>query len=129
MYKHIIRDHDGSVGQGCFVFFSNFFCKDSFRENILRRTFLLQQLLGKYFESLPCSNFLKQMVSGSKLKCPISPSIKKCLGEASFSLYYSVICGNCLGNVLVGMKNVEKCAGDSFVYTTDINCKFLGTQA
>ena len=61
------------------------------------------------------------MVSGSKLKCPISPSIKKCLGEASFSLYYSVICGNCLGNVLVGMKNVEKCvkcAGHSFVYTT-----------
>ena len=67
--------------------------------------------MGKYFEVLPFSNFLKQMVSGSKLKCP-----SKVSWEVSFSLYYSVICGNCLGNVLVGMekcgkmwKNVEKC--------------------
>ena len=51
----------------------------------------------------------------------IKVSIKKCLGEASFSLYYSVICGNCLGNVLVGTKNVEKCAGHSFLYTTYID--------
>ena len=41
------------------------------------------------------------MVSGSKLKCP-----SKVSWEVSFSLYYSVICGNCLGNVVVGM---EKC--------------------
>ena len=57
--------------------------------------------LGKYFEVLPFSNFLKQMVAGSKLKCP-----SKVSGEVSFSLYYTVIYGNCLGNVLVGM---EKC--------------------
>ena len=51
----------------------------------------------------------------------IKVSIKKCLGEVSLSLYYSVICGNCLGNVLIGTKNVEKCvkcAVHSFVYTT-----------
>ena len=74
--------------------------------------------LGKYFEVLPFSNFQKEMVSGSKLKCP-----SKVSWEVSFSLYYSVIYGNCLGNVVVGMekcgkmwknvekmwKNVEKC--------------------
>ena len=41
------------------------------------------------------------MVSGSKLKCP-----SKVSWEVSFSLYYSVIYGNCLGNVVVG---IEKC--------------------
>ena len=73
--------------------------------------------LGKYFEALPFSNFQKQMVSGSKLKCP-----SKVSWEVSFSLYYTVICGNCLGNVVVGMekcgkmcKNVEKCAGSPFL--------------
>ena len=57
--------------------------------------------LGKYFEALPFSNFQKQMVSGSKLKCP-----SKVSWEVSFSLYYSVIYCNCLGNVVMGM---EKC--------------------
>ena len=77
-------------------------------------------ILGKYFEALPFSNFQKQMVSGSKLKCP-----SKVSWEVSFSLYYTVINGNCLGNVVIGMekcgkmcenveKNVEKCAGDPF---------------
>ena len=70
-------------------------------------------ILGKYFEALPFSNFQKQIVSDSKLKCPskVSP----------LSLYYSVICSNCLGNVVIGMEkcgkmceNVEKCAGDPF---------------
>ena len=57
------------------------------------------------------------MVSGSKLKCP-----SKVSWEVSFSLYYSVIYGNCLGNVVIGMEkcgkmceNVEKCAGDPFL--------------
>ena len=57
--------------------------------------------MGKYFEVLPYSNFQKEMVSGSKLKCP-----SKVSWEVSFSLYYSVIYGNCLGNVVVGL---EKC--------------------
>ena len=75
---------------------------------------------GKYFEVLLCSNFLKQMVSGSKLMCP-----SKMSGESPLSLYYSVICSNCLGNVVIGMEkcgkcgkmceNVEKCAGDPFL--------------
>ena len=67
--------------------------------------------LGKYFEPLPFSNFQKQMVSGSKLKCP-----SKVSWEVSFSLYYTVIYGNCLGNVVIGMEkcgkiceNVAKC--------------------
>ena len=70
--------------------------------------------MGKYFEALPFSNFQKQMVSGSKLKCP-----SKVSWEVSFSLYYTVIYGNCLGNVVIGMEkcvkmcenveNVEKC--------------------
>ena len=69
----------------------------------------LQNLSFKIFmyppdTALPFSNFLKEMVSGSKLKCP-----SKVSWEVSFSLYYSVICSNCLGNVLVGTKNVEKC--------------------
>ena len=56
------------------------------------------------------------MVSGSKLMCP-----SKVSGESPLSLYYSVICSNCLGNVVIGMEkcgkmcgNVEKCAGDPF---------------
>ena len=60
----------------------------------------------------------------------IKVSIKKCLGEVSLSLYYSLIYGNCLGNVLVGTKNVEKCGKmwknvknvliTRFLYTTSI---------
>ena len=75
--------------------------------------------LGKYFEAHPFSNFQKQFVSGSKLKCPSEVS-----WEVSFSLYYTVICSNCLENVVIGMEkcgkmceNVEKCgkcAGDPF---------------
>ena len=81
--------------------------------------------MGKYFEALPFSNFLKQMVSGSKLKCP-----SKVSWEVSFSLYYSVICGNCLGNVVIGMEkcgkmcenveNVENALETRFYYTTII---------
>ena len=70
----------------------------------LGKYFEVTAALGKYFEVLPCSNFLKEMVSGSKLKCP-----SKVSGEVSLTFYYSVICSNCLGNVLVGTKNVEKC--------------------
>ena len=80
--------------------------------------------LGKYFEALPFLNFLKQMVSGSKLKCP-----SKVSWEVSFSLYYTVIYGNCLGNVVIGM---EKCVKmwknvleTRFLYTTVINCILL----
>ena len=57
------------------------------------------------------SNFLKQMVSGSKLKNP-----SKVSGDSPISLYYSLIYGNCLGNVVMGIEkcgkmceNVEKC--------------------
>ena len=81
-------------------FFQTFFVKIA-----LGKYFEVTAAFGKYYEVLPCSNFLKEMVSGSKLKCPS----KKCLGEVSLSLYYSVICSNCLGNVVVGTKNVEKC--------------------
>ena len=56
------------------------------------------------------------MVSGSKLKNP-----SKVSGDSPLSLYYSVICSNCLGNVVMGMgkcvkmcENVQKCAGDPF---------------
>ena len=56
------------------------------------------------------------MVSGSKLKNP-----SKVSGDSPISLYYSLIYGNCLGNVVMGMekcgkmcKNVAKCAGDPF---------------
>ena len=59
------------------------------------------------------------MVWGSKLSVH-----QKCLGESPLSLYYSLIYGNCLGNVVMGMEkcgkmcenveNVEKCAGDPF---------------
>ena len=59
------------------------------------------------------------MVSGSKLKCP-----SKVSWEVSFSLYYTVIYGNCLGNVVIGM---EKCVKmwknvleTRFLYTTCI---------
>ena len=87
--------------------FPNFFVKTA-----LGKYFEVTAALGKYFEVLPFSNFQKEMVSGSKLKCP-----SKVSWEVSFSLYYSVIYGNCLGNVVVGMekcgkkmwKNVEKC--------------------
>ena len=41
------------------------------------------------------------MVSGSKLKNP-----SKVSGDSPLSLYYSLIYGNCLGNVVIGM---EKC--------------------
>ena len=41
---------------------------------------------------------------------------QKCLGDSPLSFYYSVICSNCLGNVVMGMekcgkmcKNVWKC--------------------
>ena len=85
-----------SPSTGYFVFFSNFFEKTA-----LGKYFEVTAALGKYFEALPFSNFLKEMVSGSKLKCP-----SKVSWEVSFSLYYSVIYGNCLGNVVVGM---EKC--------------------
>ena len=78
--------------------FSIFFVKTA-----LGKYFEVTAALGKYFEALPFSNFLKEMVSGSKLKCP-----SKVSWEVSFSLYYSVIYGNCLGNVVVGTKNVEK---------------------
>ena len=44
------------------------------------------------------------MVSGSKLKNP-----SKVSGDSPISLYYSLIYGNCLGNVVMGWKNVEKC--------------------
>ena len=51
------------------------------------------------------------MVSGSKLKNP-----SKVSGDSPISLYYSLIYGNCLGNVVMGIekcgkmcKNVEKC--------------------
>ena len=84
--------------------------------------------LGKYFEALPFSNFQKQMVSGSKLKCP-----SKVSWEVSFSLYYTVIYGNCLGNVVIGMekcgkmcengekmwKNVKNVLETRFYYTTN----------
>ena len=88
--------------------------------------------LGKYFEALPFLNFQKQMVSVSKLKCP-----SKVSWEVSFSLYYTVIYGNCLGNVVMGMekcgkmwKNVEKCVKmwknvleTRFYYATYIHIK------
>ena len=54
--------------------------------------------------------------------------------EVSFSLYYSVICGNCLGNVVIGMekcgkmcenvKNVENVAGDPFLHIL-LLCYFI----
>ena len=83
--------------------------------------------LGKYFEALPFSNFQKQMVSGSKLMCP-----SKVSWEVSFSLYYTVIYGNCLGNVVIGMEKcgkmcenvenfVENVLETRFLYTTPIN--------
>ena len=110
---------------GYFVFFSNFFEKTA-----LGKYFEDTAALGKYFEVLPCSNFQKEMVSGSKLKCP-----SKVSWEVSFSLYYSVIYGNCLGNVVVGMekcgkkcgkmwkmwKNVKNALVARFLYTTDIH--------
>ena len=70
-----------------------------FEKTALGKYFEVTAALGKYFEVLPCSNFQKEMVSGSKLKCP-----SKVSWEVSFSLYYSVIYGNCLGNVVVGME-------------------------
>ena len=60
------------------------------------------------------------MVSGSKLKNP-----SKVSGDSPISLYYSLIYGNCLGNVVMGMENVEKCVKmcenalvARFLYTT-----------
>ena len=63
--------------------------------------FEITAAFGKYFEVLPFSNFQKQIVSGSKLMCP-----SKVSGDSPISLYYSLIYGNCLGNVVMGM---EKC--------------------
>ena len=94
--------------------------------------------LGKYFEALPFSNFQKQMVSGSKLKCP-----SKVSWEVSFSLYYTVIYGNCLGNVVIGMekcgkmcengekmwKNVKNVLETRFYYTTEILCTKFAKNA
>ena len=70
------------------------------------------------------------MVSGSKLKNP-----SKVSGESPISLYYSLIYGNCLGNVVMGMEkcgkmceNVWKCAGSPFsiYYSGTWNaCKFF----
>ena len=86
--------------------------------------------MGKYFEALPFSNFLKQMVSGSKLKCP-----SKVSWEVSFSLYYSVIYGNCLENVVIGIekcgkmwKNVKNVLETRFLYTTDDNEDYNSSQ-
>ena len=55
----------------------------------------------------------------------------KVSGEVSFSLYYSVICSNCLGNVVIGMEkcgkmcenleNVENVLETRFLYTTYIS--------
>ena len=42
--------------------------------------------------------------SGMQLKNP-----SKVSGDSPISLYYSLIYGNCLGNVVMGWKNVEKC--------------------
>ena len=91
------RDRDSGVpAQVNLSFFQIFLKKTAFV-----KYFEDTAALGKYFEALPFSNFLKQMVSGSKLKCP-----SKVSWEVSFSLYYTVIYGNCLGNVVIGM---EKC--------------------
>ena len=77
--------------------------------------------LGKYFEALPFFKLSETNGLRFKIKCPskVSWGIPKTL-----SLYYSLIYGNCLGNVVMGMEkcgkmcenveNVEKCAGDPF---------------
>ena len=57
------------------------------------------------------------MVSGSKLKNP-----SKVSGDSPISLYYSLIYGNCLGNVVMGMekcgKMCENVLETRFLYTT-----------
>ena len=111
------RDRDSEVpAQVILSFFQIFLKKTAFVKYFedtaaLGKYFEITAALGKYFEVLPFSNFLKQIVSGSKLKNP-----SKVSWEVSFSLYYSVIYCNCLGNVVMGMekcgkmcKNVEKC--------------------
>ena len=59
------------------------------------------------------------MVSGSKLKNP-----SKVSGDSPISLYYSLIYGNCLGNVVMGMekcgKMCENVLETRFLYTTPI---------
>ena len=72
------------------------------------------------------------MVSGSKLKNP-----SKVSGDSPISLYYSLIYGNCLGNVVMGMEKMwKKCVKmcenalvARFLYTTIMilnkNVKFL----
>ena len=60
------------------------------------------------------------MVSGSKLKNP-----SKVSGDSPISLYYSLIYGNCLGNVVMGMekcgKMCENVLETRFLYTTSMN--------
>ena len=59
------------------------------------------------------------MVSGSKLKNP-----SKVSGDSPISLYYSLIYGNCLGNVVMGMekcgKMCENVLETRFLYTTTV---------
>ena len=59
------------------------------------------------------------MVSGSKLKNP-----SKVSGDSPISLYYSLIYGNCLGNVVMGMEKCGKMCENvlitRFLYTTYI---------
>ena len=79
--------------------------------------------MGKYFEALPFLNFQKQIVSGSKLKCP-----SKVSWEVSFSLYYSVIYGNCLENVVVGMEKCGKmCENVEKMWKNVLETRFLYT--
>ena len=110
------RDRDSGVpAQVILSFFQIFLKKTAFV-----KYFEDTAALGKYFEALPFSNFLKPFVSGSKLKCP-----SKVSWEVSFSLYYSVICGNCLGNVVIGMEKFGKMWKNvletRFYYTTIIH--------
>ena len=57
------------------------------------------------------------MVSGSKFKNP-----SKVSGDSPISLYYSLIYGNCSGNVVMGMekcgKMCENVLETRFLYTT-----------
>ena len=77
--------------QKVFIFFLNEKLLKSMRGTILVKLFVKTALvkyfedtaaLGKYFEALPFSNFQKQIVSGSKLKCPSKVS----WGIPTFSL-------------------------------------------
>ena len=101
------RDRDLGVPARVILSFFQIFCKDSFWKIFWGYSSFGEIFWGTAF----FSNFLKQMVSGSKLSVH-----QKCLGESPISLYYSLIYGNCLGNVVMGMekcgkmcKNVWKC--------------------